>query len=55
MVNAKQISTGSGFNPITDNFVVRVGDEIRFGGTETQTFYINRRVYRKWGCYINLR
>ena len=32
--------SGSGFNPITDNFVVRVGDEIRFGGTETQTFYI---------------
>jgi hypothetical protein len=33
--------TSSGFNPITNNFIVQVGDEIRFQGTETQTYYIN--------------
>ena len=33
--------SGSGFNSITNPFTVQVGDEIRFGGTETQTFYIN--------------
>ena len=33
--------SGSGFNPITNNFIVQVGDEIRFQGTETQTYYIN--------------
>jgi len=32
--------TGSGFNPITTTFTVQVGDEIRFEGTETQTYYI---------------
>ncbi len=32
--------SGSGFNPITQNFIVQVGDEIRFDGTETQTYYI---------------
>jgi len=32
---------GSGFNPITQNFIVQIGDEIRFDGTETQTYYIN--------------
>jgi hypothetical protein len=32
--------SGSGFNPITTEFTVRVGDEIRFEGTETQTYYI---------------
>jgi len=34
--------TGSGFNPITQNFEVQVGDEIRFDGTETQTYFINK-------------
>jgi hypothetical protein len=33
--------SGSGFNPITNNFIVQVGDEIRFQGTETQTYYIS--------------
>ena len=33
--------TYSGFNPITKDFTVQVGDEIRFEGTETQTYYIN--------------
>lgn len=33
--------TSSGFNPITNDFIVQVGDEIRFQGTETQTYYIN--------------
>jgi hypothetical protein len=33
--------TSSGFNPITNNFIVQVGDEIRFQGTETQTYYIS--------------
>ena len=33
--------TNSGFNPITQNFTVEVGDEIRFQGTETQTYYIS--------------
>jgi hypothetical protein len=33
--------SGSGFNPITSTFTVQVGDEIRFEGTETQTYYIN--------------
>ena len=32
--------SGSGFNPITNAFIVQIGDEIRFGGTESQTFYI---------------
>ena len=31
---------GSGFNPLTLPFTVQVGDEIRFGGTETQAYYI---------------
>lgn len=34
--------TGSGFNPITQNFEVQVGDEIRFDGTETQTYFISK-------------
>ena len=33
--------SGSGFNPITKSFTVEVGDEIRFQGTETQTYYIS--------------
>jgi len=32
--------SGSGFYPITSNFTVQVGDEIRFEGTETQAYYI---------------
>ena len=36
----QQNISGSGFNPITQNFIVQVGDEIRFDGTETQTYYI---------------
>ena len=40
MVNANKNISGSGFNPITQNFIVQVGDEIRFDGTETQTYYI---------------
>ena len=35
----KDIS-GSGFNPITFDFVLQVGDQIRFQGTETQTYTI---------------
>ena len=31
---------GSGFNPITFDFVLQVGDQIRFQGTETQTYTI---------------
>lgn len=33
--------TSSGFNPITKNFTVQVGDEIRFEGTELQTYNVN--------------
>ena len=33
--------SGSGFYPITNPFIVEVGDEIRFQGTETQTYYIS--------------
>jgi hypothetical protein len=36
----KDIS-GSGFNPITFDFNLQIGDEIRFQGTETQTYTIN--------------
>jgi hypothetical protein len=32
--------SGSGFNPITFDFNVQVGDEIRFLGTETQTYTV---------------
>jgi hypothetical protein len=35
----KDIS-GSGFSPITFDFVLQVGDQIRFQGTETQTYTI---------------
>jgi hypothetical protein len=35
----KEIS-GSGFSPITFDFVLQVGDQIRFQGTETQTYTI---------------
>ena len=31
---------GSGFNPITFDFNLQIGDEIRFQGTETQTYTI---------------
>ena len=31
---------GSGFNAITTDFNLEVGDEIRFQGTETQTYKI---------------
>jgi hypothetical protein len=36
----QQDITGSGFFNITNDFIVEVGDEIRFQGTETQTYKI---------------
>ena len=36
----QQDITGSGFFGITNDFIVEVGDEIRFRGTETQTYKI---------------
>ena len=32
--------SGSGFNPITFNFTLEIGDEFRFDGSETQTYII---------------
>ena len=36
----QQDITGSGFFGITNDFIIQVGDEIRFQGTETQTYKI---------------